>query len=325
MSVNYLDWRQESSKGRFSSEKSRCPLGNQSEDQVAGLGREFFQPFLEARPGIPVYRHSQIEADPRRIVRTPYYRNCMTPFEWRHSAHLLLWKGGAVETAFAFRRRGDQGDFTDGELETLRALQPHLQVAFGRIRAFEEECQRHRLLQRFYRGRPGGVIWLDWELRPLYRSHDAVRILAELQHGRSRARRYTPHAAFSLPPEILGACEALRDGRTDGADARSIRFHDHGIEALVTLRPEKRDPLTKPVFEIRLDGEAERADTPAGNLLHLLTPGERELAGLVCRGLSNKEIAATLCRTEGTIKVQLSGIFRKLRVDSRTRLVLALR
>jgi DNA-binding NarL/FixJ family response regulator len=49
------------------------------------------------------------------------------------------------------------------------------------------------------------------------------------------------------------------------------------------------------------------------------------LVGLVCSGLTNKEIAVQLRKTEGSVKVQLSGVFAKLRVHSRTQLVVALR
>jgi DNA-binding NarL/FixJ family response regulator len=46
---------------------------------------------------------------------------------------------------------------------------------------------------------------------------------------------------------------------------------------------------------------------------------------LVYAGLSNKEIAARLKRSEGGVKVQLSGVFQKLRVNSRAKLMVALR
>ena len=101
-------------------------------------------------------------------------------------------------------------------------------------------------------------------------------------------------------------------------------------EALITLRPEKGGTLTKPVFVIRLRVSdvapaltAAAPDSP--RLLHQLSPMERELAQLVCAGLTNKEIAAQLKKTEGSVKVQLSGIFQKLRVNSRAKLIVALR
>jgi DNA-binding NarL/FixJ family response regulator len=48
-----------------------------------------------------------------------------------------------------------------------------------------------------------------------------------------------------------------------------------------------------------------------------LTARERQILGLVGRGLSNQDIAARLCITENTVKVHLRNILDKLHVHSR--------
>jgi DNA-binding NarL/FixJ family response regulator len=48
-----------------------------------------------------------------------------------------------------------------------------------------------------------------------------------------------------------------------------------------------------------------------------LTPREREIVRLVCRGLKNKEIAEQLLITPGTVKVHLMHIFEKTGVKDR--------
>ena len=53
-----------------------------------------------------------------------------------------------------------------------------------------------------------------------------------------------------------------------------------------------------------------------------LTARERELVALVCEGLSNRQIARRLFRSEGTIRNSLSVIFEKLEVTDRLGLVL---
>lgn len=53
-----------------------------------------------------------------------------------------------------------------------------------------------------------------------------------------------------------------------------------------------------------------------------LTPRERELVELVRQGLRNRDIAARLGVTEGTVKVYLHSIFDKLGVASRTELAI---
>lgn len=68
-----------------------------------------------------------------------------------------------------------------------------------------------------------------------------------------------------------------------------------------------------PEIEARLAGL-----TPATPL----SPRERQLVALVAKGLRNREIAARLGVTEGTVKVYLHAIFDKLGVASRTELAM---
>lgn len=342
MSVNYLDWKKEASTKRFSSEKSRHAHDDHANQLVAAEGRAFFQPFLDLNHGIPAYQHSQLVSDPRRIDRAPYYRRYMARYDWRYSAHLLFWHGRGVETSFALRRRAEQGDFTPHEMRVLNAVHPHIKVAFDRMKIFEQERQRRRLLEGFYRAKPDAVLFLDWNLEPIYVSQDALALCAVWNLGHERARSYTPQAVFAIPDEIRTACDDLRrewQARPTGslpieghAPTRHVFSRQPGHEALIALRPEKNGTLTKPVFvaRLRVSESAEpvtalQADPSSDRLLRQLSPGERELTQLVCAGLTNKEIAAQLNKTEGSVKVQLSGVFRKLRVNSRAKLIVALR
>ena len=49
-----------------------------------------------------------------------------------------------------------------------------------------------------------------------------------------------------------------------------------------------------------------------------LTPREVEILGLIASGKTNKEIAALISTTEGTVKIHVTHIFRKLGVKDRT-------
>lgn len=53
----------------------------------------------------------------------------------------------------------------------------------------------------------------------------------------------------------------------------------------------------------------------------LLTQREIELVRMVAAGLRNKEIAARLCISEGTVKVHLHNIYQKVNVDGRVALL----
>jgi two-component system nitrate/nitrite response regulator NarP len=79
-----------------------------------------------------------------------------------------------------------------------------------------------------------------------------------------------------------------------------------------------------PEFLTRAHKEAARRKAPspfAG-----LTPRERTIVSFVARGHRNRDIAAELGITEGTVKVYLHTLYQKLAIDNRTELaVLALR
>lgn len=53
----------------------------------------------------------------------------------------------------------------------------------------------------------------------------------------------------------------------------------------------------------------------------VLSPREQEIALLVARGLSNKEVARALGVSDGTVKIHLHSIFQKLGAKSRYGLI----
>jgi len=62
--------------------------------------------------------------------------------------------------------------------------------------------------------------------------------------------------------------------------------------------------------------------TPTLRQDDLLTARESEIVDLVCMGLRNKDIADRVSLSEGTIKVHLHNVYRKLGVNSRSELII---
>jgi DNA-binding NarL/FixJ family response regulator len=104
----------------------------------------------------------------------------------------------------------------------------------------------------------------------------------------------------------------------------AYRAIEHGIRGILrkTLPPEALITCLRIVaagghwFDESL-GDALRTVTT----IHL-TPRESQLVNLLTTGLKNKEIAATLFRSEGTVKVYLARLFKKLGVKDRFELAL---
>ncbi|UCE99932.1 MAG: helix-turn-helix transcriptional regulator [Planctomycetota bacterium] len=53
-----------------------------------------------------------------------------------------------------------------------------------------------------------------------------------------------------------------------------------------------------------------------------LTPRERQIAELVCKGLRNGNIAKYLCIKPGTVKTHMRNIYRKVHVKSKIAMLL---
>jgi two-component system nitrate/nitrite response regulator NarL len=85
---------------------------------------------------------------------------------------------------------------------------------------------------------------------------------------------------------------------------------DQLLKLIATLAPTNAWPLQS--------SAEETASAP--NLLAALTPRERQIAQLLCEGISNKQIARQLSLAEATVKTHLHNVFTKTGLISRTAL-----
>jgi two-component system nitrate/nitrite response regulator NarP len=79
--------------------------------------------------------------------------------------------------------------------------------------------------------------------------------------------------------------------------------------------------IERGVLQQALDTALDDENNGSGRL-SALSGKERAVVGLVSQGLRNKEIAAELGITEGTVKVHLHNIYEKVGVSNRTELAL---
>lgn len=81
------------------------------------------------------------------------------------------------------------------------------------------------------------------------------------------------------------------------------------------------ETVIDPIVTERALRHSVKNPTPTLRQDDLLTAREAEIVDLVCTGLRNKEIADRVGLSEGTIKVHLHNVYRKLGVNSRSELI----
>ena len=180
---------------------------------------------------------------------------------------------------------------------------------------------------------------------PIYRgglvaliaAYPDLQLVAEAANGREAIERFREHrpdvTLMDLSMPVLGGVEAIR--------AILAEFPEAAIVALTTwdgdgdihraleagargylLKDVAADAVADAIRRVHAGGRA----IPAGVAERLaaftprveLTDRELEVLTHMAKGLSNKEIAVALGRTEATIKVHVLHIFQKLNAADRT-------
>ena len=71
----------------------------------------------------------------------------------------------------------------------------------------------------------------------------------------------------------------------------------------------------------RVDGSSHPSEARNGRIpVSALTPRQREIAGLLARGLPNADIAQQLVLAPGTVANHVASILQRLELDSRTQI-----
>jgi two-component system, NarL family, response regulator len=167
-----------------------------------------------------------------------------------------------------------------------------------------------------------------------------LELVAQAEHGRQAVALFAEHrpdvVLIDLRMPVMDGIDAIRAiiGEFPGAHILALTTYEgdadiqRALEAGACGYLLKDMLLTEVITAVRAVHSGQRVIPPAvaARLAQFtprsdLTEREVEVLGLVARGLSNKEVARTIGRTDETVKIHLKNIFAKLGVADRTEAV----
>jgi DNA-binding CsgD family transcriptional regulator len=247
----------------------------------------------------------------------------------RPSAALFGFDGCGYSQACLLVMRSRGVALGESDLLEVRRLHPHFVTALRGVRELQREHVTRLALQKILARFPVGVLLLDWDGSLLYKNSAAAEACARWNFG-DDAQSLHAARVFKLPKEILKVCRTLAVRSADDSvelESASVSSSvSKGARAVVQTVRFEAQPLSRPRYLVHFEspaGAVAPSERKFGLLLRL-TPREREIVELLSKGYGNAEMAQKLGKSLHTVKKQLQGVFRKLAVSSRAKLIASL-
>ena len=285
-------------------------------------------------PHVTVVRHS--DYTPRKLLhRSAFYKKLLLPNNTEYGASAVAWRDNTWLATLTLMRTKEQGEFSDEEMQELLALQPHFACVIRRMAGHQETRLVHSSLRHFMSSLPTANLILDWNLKVLHYNSIASHLCSQWKRG-ARVSPLKDPRRFQVPGDILAEIERMRPsimsqrvGQNFGNRKPQHLNYDHpstpSLSASIEFLPSRSLSLSKGTFLVTLvEDHSSHRGLNLSHKLNQLTRRERECALLTAEGLHNADIAKRLGKSQITVRNQLSSIYKKLGIDSRSKLIAAL-
>ncbi|MGI8437810.1 MAG: response regulator transcription factor, partial [Chthoniobacterales bacterium] len=252
---------------------------------------------------------------------------------------LAFWKRKKIQGVLLLHRAQTEGDFAEAEIAVLRELQPHLETALCRVIERRRQDAQKQLLAGVFKPLPLPLVLCDWQMKVICESAAGLEARAGWELGEEERRVLNVSGRRALASDLAEHCRArIKTWEKAAPDARAaLEKEEHEIAhphrpdlgAVLSMVRHRSFPLVEPFFLFHFKAQAPHAPTaaalprPSRHPVSFapLSAREREVARLVCDGHGNAFISRQLGKSVHTVKSQVSSIFQKLQVTSRSGLL----
>jgi len=252
------------------------------------------------------------------LKSTEFYNDFLRPNRWLHEAAIVLEMNSSAITALTMVRQERQREFSDQDLDILRAVAPHLRRASKLHHRFVD-------LQNYSQAQ-------TWALDQIGCGIVLIARGGKILIANARAKNLCNGDGLSLTRKGLSASGGQqrdldvllgtsRTRRLDTPPAGPIAIRrNSGTELIVSA---VSLPGSNELTVVFVHDPKRPAGLPGKLLakLYRLTPAETALAVLIADGRSIPEAANLLGVSTGTARVQLKAVFNKTEVHSQSQLV----
>jgi DNA-binding CsgD family transcriptional regulator len=282
-------------------------------------------------PEVQAVRHSDY-TPVWLLKRSTFYRDVVKPMNGENGASIVAWQDKNWLATLTVLKNPPQGDFTDEEMKKLLAWQVHFEANARRIALAKENRLDEESLSTSIWDLPTALLILDWDMTPRQSTAEAVELCNVWQYGVTALNKKLSHHRLRVPKEILGqiadlkprieAAKLARPGPQRRIELQTLNHPAiHGLSAKFYFVPSKSLSLSRGRFLVQFHFHRLHSHSPITTIdLSRLSRPERKVALQAARGLTNREIGKFFRKSPGTVKLQLSQVFKKLNVKSRVEL-----
>ena len=248
---------------------------------------------------------------PQRLFRTDFYNTVMRPRAVHHTLGMTLIARKRPIAGMAFTRAKNHASFDDADILFCRLVSDVIASALDTCLLLEkiqmEKCVRTAVAQEDKEP----VLAVNERLRVMYSNEAAHALFPELQDN-------------ALPRSLEEMCERFLCGQSSGAgvqETQSVTLPLSGQSLKGTLQLVQDDATKHRLVVVRFDTAKAAVCQRSRMRAYGMSNREEHVATALADGLTNVEIADRIGISVRTVENHLRSIYRKVGVNSRTKLI----
>jgi DNA-binding CsgD family transcriptional regulator len=245
--------------------------------------------------------------------KTDYYKNFSMKYGINHQCVAIFQLKDQILGALTFFHDDTEGDFTDEEIETIRQIRNTLLPGLMRSLEYETLQIENFALKEYSRVFPFAQIILDHNYNVKYFNETAELYCIEMTGAKPSG--FKSFFVNRIKSQI---------SYDNKSKETTLDYHNFRLKVMIKIHDQENVLLQERyyvvVYIMKINIDDENFYTAFGED-DLLSPREKEIVGLLRRGLPSKVIAEQLSISNHTVKTHIQRIYKKYGVNNKAALL----